>query len=223
MNIGVRNTLFGIAAMIALVLGLLTYSLQQTTAPGDLQQTAAGALSRTAAGASSGMTEEEASTLGYYRFDKPRPLSEFSLLDQAGQPVGLDALRGQWSVLFFGFTSCPHICPTTLRVLNDVALEHPPQIILVSVDPERDDPERLRRYLAAFNPTFRGFTGSFEETVNLASQVNIAFGKVPGDASGTYTVDHNASLVIIDPAASYTGFIKAPHQAGKIERVMRSL
>ncbi len=203
MDVGVRNTLLGIAAIIAFALGLLLFSLLSPP----------------------GMTEKEARSLGYYRFDAPKPLTDFSLVDYEGKPANLDTLRGQWSVLFFGFTSCPHICPTTLQVLNDVVtnLKHSPQIILVSVDPERDTPERLRNYLPAFNPTFKGFSGTFEETVNLSRQVNIAFGKVPGAKPGTYTVDHNASLVIIDPEARYAGFIKAPHQAGKIERVLSTL
>ena len=202
MNVGVRNTFIGIAATITFVLGLLLFSL---LSPSE-------------------MTAQQALALGYYRFAEPKPLSAFSLVDHEGKPANLGTLRGQWSLLFFGFTHCPDICPTTLQVLNNAVthLKHAPQIILVSVDPERDTPERMRHYLPAFNPDFRGFSGSFEETVNLARQVNIAFGKLPGDAPGTYTLEHSASLVIIDPEARYAGFIKAPHQAEKIERVIRS-
>ena len=202
MTVGVRNTFIGIAAIIAFALGLLLFSLVSP----------------------SQMTEQQALALGYYRFAEPKPLSAFSLVDHADKPANLDALRGQWSLLFFGFTHCPHICPTTLQVLNNAVqkLKDAPQIVLVSVDPERDTPERLRHYLSAFNPDFRGFSGTFEETVNLARQVNIAFGKMPGNTPGTYTVDHSVSLVIIDPEARYVGFIKAPHQAEKIEQVIRS-
>jgi protein SCO1/2 len=75
----------------------------------------------------------------------------------------------------------------------------------------------------AFNPAFVGYTGSFDETVALAQQVNIAFGKMPGDDPGTYTMDHTASLVVIDPEGRYAGFIKAPHNAQNIQKIIRAL
>ncbi|MGI9321964.1 MAG: SCO family protein, partial [Pseudomonadales bacterium] len=141
---GVTKTLLGLAAFIALVLGLLVASI---------------ILPR-------GLTEEQARALGYYRFDTPRAIPAFSLTDHHGNQVGLDKLQGQSSMLFFGFTTCPDICPTTLSVLAESVkgvAEHP-QIIMVSVDPERDTPEKLSAYVPAFNPDFTGYTGSFDET-----------------------------------------------------------
>jgi protein SCO1 len=147
------------------------------------------------------------------------------MTDHLGNPVGLSNLKGGWSLLFFGFTTCPDICPTTLSVLNDAVsgLEEPPAIVMVSVDPERDTPERLAQYVPAFNPDFVGYTGTFEETVKLAEQLNIAFGKVPGDLPGSYLVDHSASLVVIDPDGRYAGFIKAPHNSSNIQRIVLGL
>lgn len=203
MKPGVRNTLLGIAAFISVILGLMVSSV---IVPRP-------------------MSDEEATKLGLYRFDEPRQISEFDMTDHLGDPVGLSNLKGTWSVLFFGFTTCPDICPTTLSVLNDAmsGLEDPPQVVMVSVDPERDTPERLAQYVPAFNPDFTGYTGTFDETVKLAQQLNIAFGKVPGDAPGSYLVDHSASLVIIDPDSRYAGFIKAPHNASKIQRIITGL
>ena len=203
MQSGVRNTLLGIAAFISVILGLMVASV---------------IIPRP-------MSDEDAAKLGYYRFDEPRLLSEFVMTDHLGDPVGLSDLKGGWSLLFFGFTTCPDVCPTTLSVLNDAVrgLEEPPAVVMVSVDPDRDTPERLAQYVPAFNPDFIGYTGTFEETVKFAVQVNIAFGKVPGDVPGSYLVDHSASLVLIDPDGRYAGFIKAPHNASNIQRIIRGL
>ncbi|MBL6690181.1 MAG: SCO family protein [Pseudomonadales bacterium] len=203
MDTGVRNTLFGIAAFISVILGLLVASIMMPRP----------------------MTAEEAQELGFYRFDAPRVISDFDMTDQAGNPVNLEDLKGQWSILFFGFTTCPDICPTTLSVLADAVadIENPPQVVMVSVDPDRDTPEKLGQYVPAFNPAFRGFVGSFDETVNFAQQVNVAFGKVPGAGPGTYLVDHTASLVLIDLEGRYAGFIKSPHNAQNIQKITASL
>lgn len=203
MDKGVRNTLFGVSAFIAAILGLLMASI---LIPRPL-------------------SDEQAREMGFYRYDEPREITEISMTNNKGEQVGLDVFRGQWSLVFFGFTTCPDICPTTLSVLNDAVkeLETAPQVVMVSVDPERDTPEKLSLYVPAFNPSFIGLTGTFEQTVALAQQLNIAFGKVPGNVPGTYLIDHTASLVVIDPEARYTGFIKAPHNAQNIRKIVQSL
>lgn len=204
MNPGVRNTLIGIAGFIALVMGLFLYTFFESRGQ---------------------LTEEQYKQLGFYKFDEPREISPFELVNQNGEPVSLQHLKGQWSLLFFGFTHCPDICPTTMGVLNRAVeqMEADPQVVLVSVDPERDTPAQLRAYLPAFNPEFEGYTGSHEQITNFARQVNVAFGKVPGPQPGTYTVDHSASIVVVDPEGRYAGFIKAPHEAAAIERIVESL
>lgn len=203
MDKGIRNTLFGITAFMAVMLGLL---MANVLLPKP-------------------MTPDEAKELGFYRFDTPRQIDDFIMTDNAGNPVGLAALKGNWSLVFFGFTTCPDVCPTTLSVLADAmdGIELPPQVIMVSVDPDRDTPEKLNQYVPAFSPSFRGFSGTFDETVAFAQQVNVAFGKVPGELPGTYLVDHTASLVLIDPEGRYAGFIKAPHNAQKIQRIVAGL
>ncbi len=202
MDRGVRNTLFGIAAFISLILGLLFASIM---IPRE-------------------MTREQARELGYYRFDEPRVIGDFNMIDHKGNAVSRANLEGRWSLLFFGFTFCPDICPTTMSVLSEVVkgLENKPQVIMVSVDPERDTPEKLSNYVPAFHPSFIGWTSSFDETVALAQQLNVAFGKVPGNEPGTYLVDHTASLVVMDPEGRYAGFIKAPHNTQNIQRIVRS-
>ena len=171
------------------------------------------------------MTEMQYQEVGFFSFPQAREIRPFQLSNQEGDSVGLSSLKGHWSLLFFGFTYCPDICPTTLGVLNQAMkkIEKPPQVVLVSVDPERDTPKLLKQYLVGFNPAFDGYTGEFEQIVGLATNVNVAFGKVPGPEAGTYLVDHSASIIVVNPQGEYAGFIKAPHQAEDIAMIVNSL
>ena len=171
------------------------------------------------------MSPEQMQAIGFYQFEQSREISEFKMIDHLGNNVGLIEFKGTWTLLFFGFTTCPDICPTTLGILNEALkdLDEPPQVIMVTVDPERDTSEKLKNYVPAFNSNFRGFVGSFDQTVRLAEQLNVAFGKIPGSEAGTYLVDHTASIVLIDPEARYFGFIKAPHRSQHIASIIRSL
>lgn len=200
---GIRNTLIVTLGLIGMTLGLFIYSF---TAPKTL-------------------SEEALRGLGYYGFPAAREIKPFSLVDHNGQAVTEENLKGEWQLMFFGFTFCPDICPTTMGVLNRAIADLPqkPGVIMVSVDPERDTPEALARYVPSFNPEFVGYTGTFDNIVSLATNVNVAFGKVPGKEPGTYTMDHAASIVVVDPEGRYAGFIKAPHQATNIAQIMSSL
>jgi protein SCO1/2 len=200
---GIRNTLLSIAGFISLILGLLMAAYMS---PKQL-------------------SADEFRELGFYQFDTPRVIQDFDLVNDAGEKVTLESLKNQWSLLFFGFTYCPDVCPTTLSVLNEVVnnLENPPQVIMVSVDPERDTPEVLAKYVPRFNPEFTGYTGDFDEIVSLATEVNVAFGKVPGPTAGSYQVEHSASIVVINPGGHYAGFIKAPHNAQNIQKIVSNL
>jgi len=203
MQQGVRNSLFWIAGFIALILGLFVASYMTPKS----------------------LSKAQFQELGFYRFDAPRQISQFDLIDHSGTRVTNDSLEGRWSLLFFGFTYCPDVCPTTLSVLNEAVrnLEYPPQVIMVSVDPERDTPSLLADYVPRFNPAFKGYTGEFDEIVSVATELNVAFGKVPGPELGTYSVDHSASIVIMNPLGQYAGFIRAPHNAQNIQRIVSHL
>ena len=170
------------------------------------------------------LSESERNELGLVLFDSPRPISDFEMQDQHGQPVNLESLKGTWNVLFFAFTSCPDICPTTLSSISKAysELNVPVRIILVTVDPERDSLEVLKNYLASFNEKFIGYRGEFDEIVKLAQQLNVAFGKIPGSQPGTYTMDHNASLALVDSNGNYVGFIKSPQTSANIQTILNS-
>ncbi len=169
-------------------------------------------------------SNDELRALGYYRFEEPRQISDFSLIDHETNSVNRSTFMGDWSLVFFGFTYCPDICPTTMSALNAALQDfsQPPQVVMVTVDPERDTPEVLSRYVKSFNETFQGYGGPYEDIRHLATELNIAFGKVPGPEIGTYSVEHSAGIAVINPLGEYAGFIKAPHHAEKIAAIAKS-
>jgi protein SCO1/2 len=163
-------------------------------------------------------------------FDAPRPLPAFSLVDQAGRPFGPERLRGRWNFLFFGFVNCPDICPTTLatlaaarKSLADLPADERPGVAFVSVDPGRDTPELLGRYVAHFDPAFVGATGTAEAIAALTKALGIAVIIGPPAADGSYAVDHSAAIYLVDPEARTAALFGAPHDAGAIARDFRRI
>ncbi len=146
-----------------------------------------------------------------------RALPQFSLLDQNGAKFDTESLRDQWSLLFFGFTHCPDICPATLqqlaiarsRVLHEKNSTFP-NIVLISVDPERDTPEVLAEYTRHFGDGMTGVTGPIDELRNLTSALGIFFEKSVGE-NGDYSVDHSAVVIVINKNAEFHALFSAPH------------
>lgn len=177
------------------------------------------------------LNEDQLRELGVFILPRPREIAPFELTSQTGQPFTVESLKGHWSFVFFGFTNCPDVCPTALAVLGAVEREleaegmvkdAPFQGVLVSVDPERDDAATLGRYVEAFSPRFIGVRGDLEATAALATQLNVAFAKVP-DGSGGYQVDHTANIVIVNPRGHYHGFARLPYKADALVAAYRSL
>jgi len=142
---------------------------------------------------------------------------EFSLLDQDGNPVDATVFRDRWDLVFFGFTHCPDVCPTTLQVLSQAqqtlrasAAATLPRIVLVSVDPERDTPALMAGYMAHFGEGSLGLTGELEEIRKLAGGLGIFFEKQPA-VDGNYGVDHSAAVLLIDPNGELKAVFGAPH------------
>lgn len=162
--------------------------------------------------------------------DPARPLPPMAFIDQNGQPFGPEQLRGHWSILFFGFTSCPDICPTTLAMLAqvekqlaDLPAEQRPHIVLVSVDARRDTPERLAQYVKSFSPTFTGITAGDQAAVEefaLKMGVPVAISEQPG---GNYTVDHSAAVFVVDPNGALRALSSTPHEVPIIAEDYRSI
>lgn len=143
----------------------------------------------------------------------PRPVAPFALTDHAGQPFGDAALRGRWTLVFAGFTHCPDVCPTTLALLKAVAQKlgpGAPARVFLSVDPERDTPDKLASYVAYFGPGVTGVTGPKPALDAFCASLGIAYVKIPGATAGDYTVDHTAALVLLDPQGRVAGYFTPP-------------
>ncbi len=190
---GVNKTVFLLVLGIAVVLGLFLNRFLGPQLVGDDQLRA----------------------LGARVFDKPRIFDQQPLIDQTGQAFDYGSLKDKWTLVFFGFTFCPDVCPTTLALLSKVTkglpeeLKASTEVVLVSVDPVRDTPEKLSEYLAYFSPDFTGLTGEFLDLQRFASQLNIAFQKVPGGGEN-YNIDHSAQIVLINPRGDYHAFFQPP-------------
>ena len=129
---------------------------------------------------------------------------DFNLMDANGKPRTLADYRGKAVVIFFGYTQCPDVCPTTLAALGEVMKKLGPdadrvQVLFVTVDPERDTPELLSKYVPAFDPRFTGLYGDAAATERTAKEFKVIYQKQPGATPGSYTVDHSAGTFIFDP------------------------
>lgn len=178
------------------------------------------------------LSDAEMREYGAMMLSTPRRFSDFSLLDHRGNEFTKARLMDKWTLIFFGFTHCPDICPTTLATLNKVITPLKEeekanlQVILLSVDPERDTPGKLAAYVPYFNPDFIGVTGNPYEILNLATQLNAVFSKVPLKAEGEgndYTVDHSGNIAVINPMGDYHGFFRPPFEEGSVRVAIRSL
>ena len=154
---------------------------------------------------------------------QPRPLDEFSLVDHTGRPYSTDDLMGHPTLVFFGFTHCPDVCPTTLAKLAQVrksAAVPGLQVLLVSVDPERDTPAALERYVHAFDPEFVGVTGTPQDIEKVTSTFGVAVARteLPG---GDYTVDHSAAVFLLDDRARVVGVFTPPFDVARLAEDLR--
>jgi protein SCO1 len=161
---------------------------------------------------------------------EPRPIAAFHLSDQHGRDFTHEQLRGNWTVLFAGFTHCPDICPSTLALLASVQKRADISsdrlhTVFVSVDPERDTPEHLAEYIGYFNPEWTGLTGQKTELDRLLDSLELAYVRVP-TGNGEYTMDHSTALVLIDPEGDMRGYFPAPLDpaalAGDLGRIARA-
>ncbi|MBV7550768.1 UNVERIFIED_ORG: protein SCO1/2 [Pseudomonas putida] len=196
-----QKTVFILVALVALILGLTVNKVLSGKNQGD---------------------PTALIDAGIILLPQSRNLPDVTMTNQDGQPVTINELKGKWSLLFFGYTFCPDVCPTTLAQLRQIKSELPPeavdklQIVLVSIDPNRDTPQQLKQYLSYFDPQFVGLTPkSIDELQKVANAVSIPF--IPADTNKpNYTVDHSGNLAVIGPDGTQRGFIRAPLNNAKL-------
>jgi len=173
------------------------------------------------------MTAAEMKINGLYLLETPRNFGELALTDHHGKPFTRENLEDHWTLVFFGFSYCPDVCPTTMSFLNQLMgqLEgtevDDTQVVMVTVDPARDTVEQLAGYVPFFNPDFLGVTGDFLDIHRFATALNTPFRKVPGQGED-YLVDHSANVVLINPRGDYHGFFKPPLDLAKMKLTYRS-
>lgn len=161
----------------------------------------------------------------------PRPVPAVSLIDHNGAVFERADLEGRWSLLFFGFTHCPDICPITMAQLNVVeqrlaaqgSRTDDLQTIFVSVDPDRDTPERLAEYVSYFNEDFIGVSGDSAELQKLARGLGAVYVIEDKDPEADYLVDHSASVFVIDPEGRLIGVFTTPHEPNDMAERLRAI
>lgn len=156
-------------------------------------------------------------------FPEPRNLAEISLVDQTNTSVDNTVFNGRWSLLFLGYTYCPDICPTTMaslgRVypeLKKIGSDNAVQVVFVSVDPNRDTPERLASYVEYFNAEFVALTGEHAQLFPFVRSLGLMYAIAESTDNPNYLVDHSASVVVVDPQGRALGRFKPKYTPGEL-------
>jgi protein SCO1/2 len=152
----------------------------------------------------------------------------FSLTDHTGTPRTLADYKGKVVVVFFGYTQCPDVCPTTMAEMAGVMQKLGPQadqvqVLFITLDPERDTRELLASYVPAFDKRFVGLVGTPEQTAKTAKEFKVFYSKVPGSAPGSYTIDHTAGSYVFDKEGRLRLFIRHGGGADAIVHDVRQL
>ncbi|MUT72973.1 SCO family protein [Stutzerimonas frequens] len=156
---------------------------------------------------------------------RERVIPPLTLIDQDGQPFDTRSLQGRWHILFFGFTACPDVCPTTLSDMRRLFGQLPSdtrerlQLVLITADPARDTPQQLKTYLDYYRAGFSGLTGEMEQLQQLSRALGLPF--VPAnETQGDYSVSHSGNLALVGPDGTLRGHIRAPLMLDGLQRAL---
>lgn len=205
-----------VTSVVSIFAGLLM--ALSLTACGDKSTGGSGEM--TLSPANSAFINTDVTGLGYAR--------DFALTDHTGKLRTLADYKGKAVVVFFGYTQCPDVCPTTMVEMADVMKELGPlaskvQVLFVTVDPERDTQELLSKYVPAFDPSFVGLYGDKAATDKVAKEFRVFYQKVPGKTPGSYTMDHTAGSYVFDPDGHIRLFIRHGQGADPIAHDLKLL
>lgn len=198
-----KNTVIGAVALLAMSAGFWLSYIQQNNKDSEIAE------------ARKNFSPIQGSILS-----PPRKIQVPALVKDNGQIFSIDDLTGQWHLLFFGYTHCPDICPTTMGVIAQArkkAIANNqtfPGVVFISVDPERDKVEMLSDYVQYFDKSFIGVTGDPALIKALTLQMSVVYMKMPADAgsdAGNYLVDHSSALLLLNPEGKLTAFLNPPH------------
>lgn len=159
---------------------------------------------------------------------EPRPVINFSLAGDDGNPFTRANLAGRWNLIYVGYTHCPDVCPTTLAQLKQVekglgADAAKVRFIFLSIDPERDTPQILAQYVHYFSPDFRAVTGPTGQLDALGANLSFVYEKVPGQTPQSYLMDHSSALILINPQLQLAGFLTPPFKTEDLVADLKQL
>ncbi len=161
----------------------------------------------------------------------PKQLQQFNLIDHNNKPFNLERLKGKWTFMFFGYTFCPDICPTTMSALtatmsqltNNPEAKKDVQVVFISVDPQRDTLEKLSNYMKYFNEEFIGVTGDRAKLDALVSQTGAGYAIEPETAPGEYLISHTSAIFLTNPDGELIASFSQPHYPATIAEQFKQI
>ncbi len=212
-----------LSGLVAVVLGFLAYPYFSDSADNTADSGQSSTEQSTNADNAALATLQENLQTSLALPDDFKKIPEFDLTSATGNAVNQSVFDDQWSLVFFGFTHCPDVCPITLQVMKEVVSnleaqqQTAPQIVFVSIDPARDTPEIMEQYIGYFDEDFVGITGDVNGVLKFTSSLGIVASFTANETDPeNYGVDHTASLLLIDPQGRVKAKVTPPHEAGMI-------
>jgi protein SCO1/2 len=207
-NKGITYTVISCLAIVSMVIGLFVYS---TVAEKEL-------------------TNDQYKLLKFYQLNTKRDLSAFSLFKNNEEFTNANFI-GKWDLVFLGFASCPDMCPMTMQKLSKTSdllsqtegLIDKINFVMISIDPDRDSPERMHEYATAFNADFIGVSGGIKDTYQLSLNLTLPFTPIVNSKNKDYDMDHSMNLALIDPQGKYYGFFKTPYSPETMAEALESI
>lgn len=153
--------------------------------------------------------------------EHPRPINQFNLVGIDKKSFDNKSLQGKWTLLFFGFTNCGYICPTTMaelakmyHILERKGVNNLPHVVMISIDPERDHQNKLSSYVTSFHPSFYGVLGDEESIKSMTREMGVAYAKIFEKGEGdlkNYDIQHSGALMLFNPQGELNAFFTTPH------------
>lgn len=170
---------------------------------------------------------DESAFHGTY-LENPRTINHFSLIGMDQKPFDNSSLQGRWTLIFFGFTNCGYLCPTTMaeiskmyRILEEKKLKNLPRVVMISIDPERDSLEQLKHYVTSFHSDFYAARGKEDSIRLMTREMGIVYGKMSNEHSKNsqdYDVQHSGALILFNPQGELNAFFTTPHHANLLAK-----
>lgn len=163
----------------------------------------------------------------------PRPINAFQLTGTDGQMFDNDSLKGNWTFMFFGFTNCGYLCPTTMaelgktyRLLMDKGVKPLPRVVMISIDPTRDSLDTMSSYVHAFDKHFYGARGDSDVVEKMTKEMGIVYTKISqenGSPTDNYDIQHSGAVMVFNPKGELNAFFTMPHKAADLAKDYRSI